>query len=111
MLSVQLPSKPGAISSARAVQASPPPSVRGRDAFSATVAARSVPAATEPPTIAAPPPTTLFPVGHGTAASFGLTELLPLVSVTVWSPLTPGVPGAPGVPGGPAGPVWLQLTA
>ena len=81
MVNDELPSKPGAISSPRAVQASPLDSVSGRDALSATVAARSVgPDATSPPTgIDAPPPITLLPAGHTTAASLGLTELLRLV--------------------------------
>src|SRR5262245_2772118 len=102
MVSDQLPSKPGAISSARAVQASLPDTVSGRDDFSATVAARSLPAATEPPVIAAPPEITFLPTGQRTAASFGLIELLTLARVTVSSPLRPGWP---------ASPVWFQLTA
>src|SRR5262245_2114219 len=64
MVSVQSPSNPGAISSARAVQASVLPNVTGRDDLSATVAARSVPEATEPPVIDAPPAITLFPDGQ-----------------------------------------------
>src|SRR5262245_15570890 len=105
MVSDQLPSKPGAISSARAVQASLPATTTGRDDFRATVAARSVPEATEPPVMAAPPPITLFPAGQRSAASFGLTELLRLASVTVSSPLTPDGPVAPVDPAGPVDPV------
>src|SRR5262245_20181707 len=101
MVSDQLPSKPGAISSARAVQASPEDNVIGRDDFSATVVARSSPEATEPPVIAAPPEITFLPDGQRTAASFGLTELLTLASVTVSNPLRPGWPLSP---------VWFQLT-
>src|SRR5580765_5579234 len=128
MLRIQLPSKPGVISSARAAQASLPDIVTGRDVFSATVAATSVAPAcvTLPPMISAPPPITLLPAGHRTAAAFGLDELLTLVIVTVWSPLRPGAPVAPvepvapvgpmvpGVPWEPVAPVrpsWFQLTA
>src|SRR5262245_33236705 len=110
MVSVQLPSKPGAISSARAVQASLPEIEIGRDDFSATVAAKSVPESTEPPVIAAPPEIARLPAGHRSAASFGLIELLMLASVTVCNPLIPGDPGAPSSPGVPDGPISFQLT-
>src|SRR5262245_43971666 len=105
MVSVQFPSKPGAISSALAVQASLPEIVSGRGAWSAPVAARSEPAATEPPRIDAPPEIAIFPAGHRTAASFGLTELLRLASVIVWSPLRPAAPVGPVAPVAPVGPV------
>src|SRR6516162_8252044 len=108
MVSDQFPSVPGAISSALAVQPSPTESVIGRDAFNATVAAKSVPDGTEPPVIAPPPEITLFPAGQRTTASLGLIELLMLVIESVWSPVTPAGPVAPMgpvLPVGPCGPV------